>query len=415
MKGWRRNAKAPASARVAWVAAAVLGAGLLGSVTACGPLTGGGAPPVAATLNTTTGAAGSATAAAQSGVPWSQVGPGWALATVATAPQAAALYLVSPAGSTYPVQWPAVSSSSSLPGSSVPNLVAWSPSKTEVLLGEIANRQPTGQYERLDLQTGQVTGTLSFPGEVDLQYTPPDGQQLLAATTTENGTPVKETVTFARYSLTGTLVKTLGSITLPLNSPEASVPVYSPDGATIALGTPTGVAVLSNAGGTVTQLAPVPGVDTALGCTVDRWWDASTILAACAEAGGVRQLWLVPASGAAATALTPLRQQGGGANADDGDWDAWQTASGLYLQSSNASGLFVLNKQAANGSLTPVTISGMVYLQVQTSDGSRFLLDARGANSVPSLLWYDPASGETTVALKMGVGEILPFPSEQDS
>jgi hypothetical protein len=261
-----------------------------------------------------------------------------------------------------------------------------------------------------------VAGTLSFPGGADLQYTPPDGQQLLAATTTENGTPEKLTVTFARYSLTGTLIRTLGSITLPLNSSEASLPVYSPDGTTIAFGTPTGVAILSNAGGTVTQLAQVPGVDTALGCTADRWWDASTILASCAEANGVRRLWLVPASGAAATALTPLRQKSDGANADDGDWDAWQTASGLYLQSSNASGSLVLNKQAADGSLTALTIPGMAYLQVQTSDGSRFLVIADdSAESDPKLIWFDPASGETTVALNYRANEILPFPSVQDS
>lgn len=411
MKGRRGNGKPPA---FAVVAAALFGTGLLGSVTACGALTGSSAP-VAATLNTptsamprgaATGAAGTAPAAPQSGVPWSQVGPGWSLAITTTSTQTSTLYLVSPAGSTYPVHtW---SASPSLPG-----LVAWSPSKTEVLLRETANGVPTGGYERLNLQTGQVNGTLSFPGGASLQYTLPDGQQLLAATTTENGTPEKDTVTFARYSLTGTLMQTLGSITLPLNSSEASLPVYSPDGTTIAIGTPTGVAILSNAGGTITQLAQVPGVDTTLGCSVDRWWDGNTILAACAEANGVRQLWLVPTIGAPATALTPLRHKG---DADSGDWDAWQTTSGIYLQSSNASGSLVLNKQAADGSLTAMTIPGMDYLQVQTSDGSRFLLDARGgASSGLSLIWYDPASGDTTVALKSGVSAVLPFVSQQDS
>jgi hypothetical protein len=174
--------------------------------------------------------------------------------------------------------------------------------------------------------------------------------------------------------------------------------------------------MLSNAGGTITQLAQTPGVDTTLGCSVVRWWDASTILTSCAEADGVPRLWLVPASGAPATALTPPRHKGDGANADSGDRDAWQTASGLYLQSSNASGSLVLSKQAADGSLIAMRIPGMDYLRVQTSDGTRFLLDARGsANPGLSLIWYDAATGDTTVALKSDVSTVLPFVSEQDS
>jgi hypothetical protein len=79
--------------------------------------------------------------------------------------------------------------------------------------------------------------------------------------------------------------------------------------------------------------------------------------------------------GAPVTALTPLRPAGG-TDGDYGDWDAWQTASGLYLQSNNASDSFVLNKQAANGSLTPVTIPGMDFV------GSR-PATARGSSPIP--------------------------------
>jgi hypothetical protein len=70
------------------------------------------------------------------------------------------------------------------------------------------------------------------------------------------------------------------------------------------------------AGGLIRHLAS-PGV-----CTPVRWWSSSTVLASCAaseltEAG---RMWLVPASGAKPTALTPPRPDG----PDLSDFNIWQ-------------------------------------------------------------------------------------------
>jgi hypothetical protein len=400
--------------------AALLGAGLIGSVTACSAVSTGttSTPQAVPTASNGTQSAPAVTAASRSGVPWSQVGPDWTLAetTAGTTaePGATTLYLVSPTGSTYPVYtWPA-----SVP---LPNLYAWSPSKTEVLLEETSSEGSlTGTYERLNLTSGQVVGTLSLPNATSLQYTEPDGEQFLVVQSTLNAAKTEQTETMSRLTLTGTGVQTLDTVTSNVNANESMTPVYSPDGTTIALNSLGGVAVLSNsasAGSGVRQL-PVPGPGPNLRCAAVRWWNSSTVLASCSGSKGVQQLWLVPASGAAPTALTPLRQaSGNGTSVDFGDLDAWQVTAGLYLQSAGACGVLELNKQLADGSITTITIPGVVSIDVLTSDGSRFLLDTRsceGPGGGNSLMWYDPASGGTTLLLK-SLRQVLPFPSEQDS
>jgi hypothetical protein len=413
---------------VAGVAAtALLGAGLLGSVAACGVVSSSAttAPTAASTLtahpvaSTATGAppstAPAGAAGSKSGVPWSQVGPNWSLASAtsgtSTEPGPSAsdrgpttLYLVSPTGSTYPVySWPA--------SETAPILEAWSPSKTEVLLNEVPkNGPPTDTYERLNLQTGQVIGTLTLPNVVSVQYTLPDGQQLLASQLTQNASATQETQTVSRYTLAGALAQTLDTATTSSSAARLN-PVASPDGTTIALSTSTGLGLVSNAGGKVTPLA-MPGE---LNCSPVRWWDSDTVLAACLSAGGPSRLWLVPDSGAEPTALTPVRSgKDNGSNVDLGDVDAWQVPAGLYLQSLGPCGVLELNKQAAGGSYTTIRIPGVNSIAVVTSDGSRLLLDTRGCTSGNSLMWYNPASGGTTVALKSGVSQVIPFVTEQD-
>ncbi|HEY1823229.1 MAG TPA: hypothetical protein VGG83_25160 [Trebonia sp.] len=410
--------RGPAVAGVA--ATALLGAGLLGSVAACGVVSSATTAPTAASTLTAHPVASTAASAprsaapagatgSKSGVPWNQVGPNWSLANTSsgtsTDPGPSTLYLVSPTGSTYPVyRWPA--------SQTPPILDAWSPSKTEALLREASKTGPlTNTYERLNLETGQVIGTFTLPNVDSVAYTLPDGQQLLVSQLTQDAGATQETATVARYSLAGGLEQTLYTAATSITSTAQVNPVASPDGTTIALGIAAGVGLVSNAGGTLTRLT-VPGES---GCSPVRWWGSSTVLAACTNAGNQRQLWLVPDGGAAATALTPIRQgDDSGTNVDLGDIDAWQVSSGLYLQSLGPCGALELNKQAANGSYTTVTIPDAGSIVVVTSDGSRLLLDTRGCAPGNTLMWYNPASGSATVALKSGVVEVIPFASEQD-
>jgi hypothetical protein len=74
----------------------------------------------------------------------------------------------------------------------------------------------------------------------------------------------------------------------------------------------------------VIRSMPVPG--TRFSCNAVRWWSTGTILASCPTPGSDwPRMWLVPASGAAPTALTPASNVHG---FDLGDFNAWQLPAG---------------------------------------------------------------------------------------
>jgi hypothetical protein len=100
------------------------------------------------------------------------------------------------------------------------------------------------------------------------------------------------------------------------------------------------------------------------------------------------RLWLVPDSGARPTALTPERK----ASAHDlGELDAWRLTSGLYLQSAGTCGSLI-NKQAANGSITAVKVPGTPNTQnvIVTADRPRLLIDVQNSCVTGAgLLWFN--------------------------
>ena len=130
-----------------------------------------------------------------------------------------------------------------------------------------------------------------------------------------------------------------------------------------------------------------------------RWWNATTVLASCGR------LWLVPASGARPSALTPVRNPAKPPN-DYGDLDAWQLPSGLYLQSAGACGTLELNRQAANGSITKVTVPGMTNSPVVvTAYGAQLLIGQLGCEgSGGQLAWFNPATGAEHWLFRTGAG-----------
>jgi hypothetical protein len=131
-------------------AAIVAAAGVLGTNVARG----------ATTASTATGATATAAKAA---VPWKSVGPGWVLDTYSTrtmkkaAP--ATLYLVSPAGTKYPLYtWKASTTQ-------VPLLVAWAGNKTDALFQLYSPQNTFSGYGALNLLTGTMT-RLAFANPV---------------------------------------------------------------------------------------------------------------------------------------------------------------------------------------------------------------------------------------------------------
>jgi hypothetical protein len=232
-----------------------------------------------------------------------------------------------------------------------------------------------GRVTQLNLMTGKTNSfTLTGQGS-PLGYTLPRGLNIL--------TLVRDSGSWAlaRYSLTGKLQKVL------LRGDAADGGVYNPNGATLAVPGSRGVRLVNNATGAVKNLN-VRGTD---GCGVSRWWDSRTILAVCNSATSGPRLWLVPVSGARPTALTPPRTRG----FDLGDIGAWRLNSGLYLQSVGACGSIEVNKQAANGSVTPVTVPGTTntHNAIVTADGPRLLIDPSNACMAGAgLLWFNPGT-----------------------
>jgi hypothetical protein len=401
--GWRRGAMVGLAAAGA---ALVIGAGALGVTWANGEARAlpaasqaaprqhaaarvvaqrSAAPPAAAARSTAAQVAASRAGNPRSAVPWRSVGPGWVLDTYSAGTRArrapTILYLVSPGGAKYRLHsWP-------VSATPAPALVAWAGSKTVALFAlNSANGQPAG-YGELDLTTGKMTRVaFASAATTPIGYTRPAGAQILGVTQSGPHT------TIARYTRSGALVKTL------VTQDQALGASYSPNGTELAVPALGGLLLVSNAGGVLRKL-PVPGAGAKTTCEPARWWNATTILASCGR------LWLVPASGARPSALTPVRNPAEPPH-DYGDLDAWRLPSGLYLQSAGACGTLELNRQAANGSLTGVTVPGMTDSPVVvTAYGAQLLVGQLGCDGGGGrLAWFDPATGAEHWLFKTGAG-----------
>ena len=359
--------------------------------------------PTASAATTGTAAAATSARIAQAGtrvqVPWAKVGPGWELVQYTTRkagepakPAPVTLYLMGPGGARYPLYtW-----SASAPQ---PYLVAWSGDKARALLEFPA----TGKAAQLSLATGKLS-TFTMAGQATpLAYTRPSGQNILG------WQQVGNTVRLARFSLTGQLLKVL--VTGPSSyNPTA---LYSADGTVLAVPADKGITLISNLGRVIRSL-PAGGT-SATGCWPVRWWDAHSVLTSCTQQNfAPPRLWLVPLSGAKPTAMTPQR---GPSSPDLGDLDAWQLRSGLYLQGATGCGEGQIFGQAANGSITRVTIPGATGFdnRVVTASGSRLLVKAEtGCEGSDSLLWINPATHAEQWLLhapqtEAGVQSVVPY------
>jgi hypothetical protein len=363
------------------LAVAVAAAAAVGAAGLAGPAMAARAP---ATRVRVLGAGQTGSRAA---VPWSKVGPGWALGMfsrstggegVKPTSGSATLYLVDPAGGKYAlVTWSARSQQAQW------ELVAWSGDARRALLtsGGFGTRE---QVHQLQLRTGKIS-SFTLPKNVSaIGYTRPDGLNILVGKGQSYSSGMLE-----RYSLSGKLLKTLGKVY------DISQVAYQPSGATLAGSESNGLALISNGGGVVRKL-PVPGVK--FGCEPVRWWSATKILASClVPAAPGPQLWLVPASGAKPTALTPVRTH---PTFDAGDFNAWQISSGLYLNGYGACGTLVIGRQPAHGAEQMVSVPGSASSQIVTATSSSLLVQRiNGCNPGVSLVWFNPATRKMTVAI----------------
>ncbi|MBO0824247.1 MAG: hypothetical protein J2P27_10385, partial [Actinobacteria bacterium] len=222
-------------------------------------------------------------------VPWAEVGAGWALAQYTTGTFQTAgpvtLYLIDPAGGMYRIyRWPATTEPWTL--------VSWSGDKSRVLLRQQGTSQPT--FHQLTMATGHIN-TFTLPADVTsvIGYTRPTGQNILV-----------DEIGIVRYSLTGAFQARLSAGT------EDDGAVSAPNGTSEIVSGGPGVLLVSNSGAAI-RFLPVPGAG-GLGCRPVRWWNSATVLASCISAQVFApRLWLVPVSGAAPTALTPQRTEGG--------------------------------------------------------------------------------------------------------
>jgi hypothetical protein len=347
-----------------------------------------------------TAAAQPATGSARASVPWTQVGPGWVLAQYTSAPAGGGgsgpetLYLVSPTGARYQLaRWP--------DWRTAPQLVGWSPDGQRALFQVFSGK---GGTEVLTLATGQVS-TFVLPGQASpIGFTTPRGLNIVAGRPSGSGTSV------ARYSLSGRLIQRLG------DSADGEV-LYAPSGTEFATGTSMGLKLVGNNGALLKNL-PVRGT-SANNCHPVRWWTSGTILASCAPPdSAIPQLWLVPASGARPTALTPPRQASSG---DLGDLDAWSLPSGLYLQAAGPCAVLQIFKQSPRGSISLVTVPHTNGdNRVLTALGSRLLIQApTSCEGSVSLLWFNPATHAEQWLFRApanvtGVEIALPFYSRQN-
>jgi hypothetical protein len=365
---------------------------LLAAAVACAAATatGASAAPVRAAGHETR-AEHAELAAGQTGtrsaVPWSKVGPGWALVEYTTGKYQKArpvtLYLVDPKGGKYRLYlWRATSQPW--------QLISWSGDKTRALFAPSSGRK----MDQLNLETGAMTA-FRLPASVSsvLGYTSPDGDSILV---TKDG--------IARYSLAGKFQAQL------IKGSQFYVAISAVNGQTDVTNAPAGVDVVRNTGGVIRRLH-VPGVSRKSGgCTPVRWWSAATVLARCGlySPKEGEQLWLVPVSGAAPSALTAERTGNG---IDLGDFDAWRFSSGLYVQAQGACGSQFIGKQAANGTVTRVNVPGSLGTDIVTATyASRmFVRTVSGCFPSSAALWFNPATRAVTKVLpapKDGLGVV---------
>ena len=269
-----------------------------------------GPAPTTTTTSTTTGeppaweGPGFPEARPPEEIPWDQVGEGWLLARYVEAGDSwetstrEALFLIDPEDAVYAVG-----------GWNGARILDWSPDGQRVLTFD-------GELKVVGLADGaasEVLAIIPMDWHVDGRFAP-GGDDLVLRLATEGH------VRLELVGADGALRATFADFDYPAGGygdpafVEMGITwLYRPDGTQLV--TATGEAIVLRDGqGVVVRTLDTPG----LGCTLSRWWDEGSVLAACYDRdwaasacwyrGPVpdgRSLWAVPLDGSAATLLTP--------------------------------------------------------------------------------------------------------------
>ena len=375
-------------------------------------------------------------------VPWSQVGPGWTLATWSPVtgagygdqprpgeptPQTAAttLYLVDPAGGRYAIStFPAPGENHGLRT----KLFDWSGDGRRALLEEFDSRSDKTTMIDFDLATG-ARQSFTLDGHVVGAYTRPTGKAILLSRSAIGDLPAM----LKRVDLTGA-----EQLTYPIDQLGDAGKfndkylddqyLAAPDGTHLVLGAANGMAVMGNDGVLGRHLS-VPGQLTR--CSPVRWWTSSVILANCRQpnSSSASQLWQVPLDGGAPTPLTAVNSGQGddpGFDGDIADIGAWQLPSGTFIQSVAGCGAVFLSRLTPDMHTTRVDVPGVdndsVFVEGATADKLVLQADLQAEKSCGSgvslLLTYDPATNTADVLLGGplnggGVIEVVPYPGQE--
>jgi hypothetical protein len=390
-----KTASSPAGLRRAVLAAAAAAA-VAGAVIVA---TAAAAPVLASPASR---AGGGELAAGQSGtragVPWSRIGPGWTLVLYSASKRSAAgpttLYLVDPAGGRYSLEtWAARAAQSGW------QLQDWSPGGRQALF--VSGGYGSAVHVReVALRTGATSGFTLPASETVIGYAR-SGRSVLTQRGTPDGLHSKQQV--RTYSLTGRLQSVLASVEFLGGIAQQRA------GHELAAGSLHGLELISSSGGVIRSL-PVPGANQ--GCTAVRWWSSSAVLASCQAGNGEPRLWLVPAGGAAATALTPQRSA---RSRDYGDFNAWQLPAGLYLDAYGACGVLNIAKAEPHGRVKILSVPGSQSNLVVNATRTRLLVERSSEGCMPgvSLAWFNPVTRAVTVAIPargvVGVTGAVPY------
>jgi TolB protein len=351
-------------------------------------------------------------------IPWSQVGPGWILASwsptsgldsghspPAGLPTASpvTLYLLDPAGGRYAITtFPPSRGAGPDDPSRTPHLADWSGDGRHALFEEFVGAGGKATVTEVDLATG-AKQIFTAPAYARVAYSRPTGQAILESfsDSSSNG---GYTHILERVDLSGTK-----QLTFPIDQLGAAgkfndAYLQTPDGTQLVLGADNGMVVVGHDGVVARQL-PMP--EPRSSCRPVRWWTSTVILAACdilpppsgPVGGSESQLWQVPLAGGAPTALTSVNGR------DLGYQNAWQLPSGTFLDDvPGCGGDGLLFRLTADMQTTQVDVPGVAHGKTVVAVGvtaDKLVLMTRGNCGSPntSLRTYDPAANTSTVLL----------------
>jgi hypothetical protein len=281
-------------------------------------------------------------------------------------------------------------------------LFDWSGDKQRALFGHVPSQSDPGGLgptTELNLRTGKRTTIPVSQKDIVVGYTRPGGDQVLVETT------------ISTLVSTVDVVSRAGKATARLSRGfVAANPVSTPDGRAYVVTADDGNHLVSTTGKTIRHLN-----SGGAGCAPVRWWDAGTLLATCTMdpcCDDDQQVWLIPASGKAPTALTPRRPVGTGP--DLGDFNYVRLDSGNYVDARGPNcGQHVLARLEPGGKIAVVKVPGATEAGIVAATSSRLLLLTQSASCDGSagisegLIWLNPKTGAKTTVIPVAKDSLL--------